>query len=74
MNKTVVWKGQLYLPAPPSTSTATRLPENLGRTPSTTATASVQVSANLRHPGTKATVKLVSQRFVWPGIQTDFRA
>jgi hypothetical protein len=28
---------------------------------------------NLGHPGTKATVKLVSQRFVWPGIQTDCR-
>jgi hypothetical protein len=28
---------------------------------------------NLSHPGTKATVKLVAQRFVWPGIQKDCR-
>ena len=28
---------------------------------------------NLSHPGTKATAKLVSQRFVWPGIQKDCR-
>jgi hypothetical protein len=25
------------------------------------------------HPGTKATVKLVTQRFVWPGVQKDCR-
>jgi hypothetical protein len=28
---------------------------------------------NLWHPGTKATAKLVAQRFVWPGIQKDCR-
>jgi cleavage and polyadenylation specificity factor subunit 1 len=28
---------------------------------------------NLSHPGTRATAKLVSQRFVWPGIQKDCR-
>jgi cleavage and polyadenylation specificity factor subunit 1 len=29
---------------------------------------------NLGHPSTKVTVKLVSQPFVWPGIQKDCRA
>jgi hypothetical protein len=29
---------------------------------------------DLSHPGTKATAKLVSQRFVWPGIEKDCRA
>ncbi|KAG7301804.1 hypothetical protein JYU34_014833 [Plutella xylostella] len=28
---------------------------------------------NLSHPGVKATVKLVTQRFVWPGIRKDCR-
>jgi transposase InsO family protein len=28
---------------------------------------------NLSHPGTKATAKLVAQRFVWPGVQKDCR-
>ena len=28
----------------------------------------------LSHPGTNATVKLVSQRFVWPGVGKDCRA
>jgi len=28
---------------------------------------------NLSHPGANATVKLVSQRFVWPGVGTDCR-
>jgi hypothetical protein len=28
---------------------------------------------NLSHPGTKATAKLVAQRFMWPGIQKDCR-
>jgi cleavage and polyadenylation specificity factor subunit 1 len=28
---------------------------------------------SLSHPGIKATAKLVSQRFVWPAIQKDFR-
>jgi hypothetical protein len=27
----------------------------------------------LSHPGTKATTKLVTQRFVWPGVQKDWR-
>jgi hypothetical protein len=27
---------------------------------------------DLPHPGTKATAKLVAQRFVWPGVQKDF--
>jgi cleavage and polyadenylation specificity factor subunit 1 len=27
----------------------------------------------LSHPGTKATAKLVAQRFVWPGVQKDCR-
>jgi hypothetical protein len=26
---------------------------------------------DLSHPGTKATLRLVAQRFVWPGIQKD---
>jgi hypothetical protein len=25
----------------------------------------------MSHPGTKATARLVTQRFVWPGMQTD---
>jgi hypothetical protein len=28
---------------------------------------------NLSHPGTKATAKLVTQRFVWPGVQKNCR-
>jgi hypothetical protein len=28
---------------------------------------------DLSHPGTKAMVKLIAQRFVWPGIQKYFR-
>jgi hypothetical protein len=28
---------------------------------------------DLSHPGTKATAKLVAQRFVWPGVQKDCR-
>ena len=28
----------------------------------------------LSHPGANAIVKLVSQRFVWPGVRTDCRA
>jgi transposase InsO family protein len=28
---------------------------------------------DLSHPGTKTTAKLVAQRFVWPGMQTDCR-
>lgn len=28
---------------------------------------------NLSHPGAKATIKLVTQRFVWPGIRRDCR-
>jgi cleavage and polyadenylation specificity factor subunit 1 len=28
---------------------------------------------DLSHPGTKATAKLVAQRFVWPGMQKDCR-
>jgi hypothetical protein len=28
---------------------------------------------NLSHPGTKATAKLVAQRFMWPGMQKDCR-
>lgn len=28
---------------------------------------------NLSHPGVKSSVKLVSQRFVWPGVQKDCR-
>jgi hypothetical protein len=28
---------------------------------------------DLSHPGTKATAKLVTQRFVWPGVQKDCR-
>jgi cleavage and polyadenylation specificity factor subunit 1 len=28
---------------------------------------------NLAHPGTKATARLVTQRFVWPGVQKDCR-
>jgi hypothetical protein len=28
---------------------------------------------DLSHPGTKATAKLVAQRFVWPGVQRDCR-
>jgi cleavage and polyadenylation specificity factor subunit 1 len=27
---------------------------------------------NLSHPGTKATTKLIAQRFVWPGVQKDW--
>jgi hypothetical protein len=29
---------------------------------------------DMSHPGTKATAKLVAQRFVWPGVQKDCRA
>jgi cleavage and polyadenylation specificity factor subunit 1 len=29
---------------------------------------------DLSHPGTKAAAKLVAQRFVWPGMQKDYRA
>jgi hypothetical protein len=29
---------------------------------------------DLSHPGTKATAKLVAQRFVWPGVQKDCRS
>jgi len=29
---------------------------------------------SLNHPGAKVTVKLVSQRFVWPGVRKDCRA
>jgi cleavage and polyadenylation specificity factor subunit 1 len=33
----------------------------------------LQTVHDLSHPGTKATTKLVAQRFVWPGVQKDCR-
>uniref|UniRef100_A0A0K8UV92 RNA-directed DNA polymerase n=1 Tax=Bactrocera latifrons TaxID=174628 RepID=A0A0K8UV92_BACLA len=34
----------------------------------------LQSTHNLSHPGTRATVRLMVERFVWPGIQRDSRA
>jgi hypothetical protein len=61
-------------PAPQSASTATHLPGSLGRTFLLPSVSECSSRSTICHPGTKATAKVVAQRFVWPGMQKNCRA
>jgi cleavage and polyadenylation specificity factor subunit 1 len=60
-------------PAPRSPSTATHLPGSLGRKFLLPYGSKCSSPSTMSHPGTKATKKLVAQRFVLPGMQKDCR-